>query len=117
MWINDQFYYSQRLLRAIAENYSSLYEGLPTRHGELVNPWALAEFKADFDLALQSLGRGNWMGDIDRTFKDYNNFGQLQRIIIADIMGIETNTLEGQGFYNIPKFKAYAYRLMVKYLN
>lgn len=117
MWKGNQFYYSQRLLRTIAENYCHLYEGLP-QFGELiVNPWRLVEYKVDFDLALQSLGKGKWMGDIRGSFKDYSHFGGLQQIIISDIMGIEDGELERLGFYNIKAFKSYAYKLAVKFLN
>ena len=56
-WHDDKFYYTSGLLRAIAENYTVLYDGLPRWYGELMNPWELAEYKADFDQARSSLNR------------------------------------------------------------
>ena len=118
-WRDDKFYYSIKVLKTIAENYTSLYEGLEFRSGHLiVNPWSLAEFKADFDVALLSIGKGRWTGNITRhKFKDYHYSGRLQRIIIADIFGISDYELEGLGFYSIPRLRGYAYYLMVCSLN
>ena len=56
-WREDRFFYTIGLLRAIAESYTVLYNGLPAWWGELMNPWELAELKADFGQALSSLNR------------------------------------------------------------
>ena len=101
----------------IAENYTNLYDGLPlSLRSEVTNLWALAEFKADFDMALKSIGKGEWAGKIDK-FKDYKYYGRLQQIVIADILGIDDYELEGMGFYDIPRLRGYAYYLMCKSLN
>ena len=105
-------------MRTIAESYTSIYEGLPlSLRSEVTNPWALAEFKADFDMALNSIGKGNWTGIISYQFKDYKHFGRLQQIVIAIILGIPDYELEGLGFYDILRLKGYAFYLMAKYLN
>jgi len=114
-WINDTYFYSKRTLKTIAENYTTLYDGLPLR-SEVTNLWSLAEFKADFDIALSSIGRGKWSGEILQ-FKEYRHFGRLQQIVIADILGIDDYELEGLGFYSIPRLRGYAYYLMVTHLN
>ena len=118
-WQGETYYYSVKILRVIAENYTSIYDGLELRPGHLItNPWALAEFRADFDVALQSIGKGKWTGNIDgRKFKDYHYYGRLQRIVIADIFGVTDSELEGLGFYSIPRLRGYAYYLMVCSLN
>lgn len=118
-WKDDTFYYSVKVLKTIAENYTSLYEGLEFRSGQLiVNPWALAEYKADFDMAMQSIGHGKWTGNLDtHKFKDYHYYSRLQQIVIADIFGIKDWELESLGFYSIPSLRGYAYYLMVKHLN
>ena len=114
-WRGNQFFYSKRLLKTIAENYCSIYEGLPLSSGEEVtNPWLIAEYKADFERALQSIGRGKWDGNLTE-FKHYRNYGRLQRIIIADILGIGDNELIE--FSQIPRLRGYAYYLMTKCLN
>lgn len=115
MWVGDQFFYSKRLLKIIAENYCNIYEGLPLSSGvEVTNPWAIAEYKADFERALQSIGRGKWDGEVTE-FKHYRNYGKLQRIVIADILGIRDIELEG--FYSVPRLRGYAYYLMCLFLN
>ena len=117
MWRDDKFYYSTKVLKTIAENYTALYEGLEFRAGHLVtNPWALAEYKADFDLGVQSIGKGKWTGAIGK-FRDYHYHGRLQQIVIADILGIKDSELGGLGFYNIPQLRGFAYYLMQQILN
>ena len=116
-WKGDQYFYSKRTLRTIAENYP-LSDGLPTFWGQITNPWALAEYKADFDMALNSIGRGRWVGLDGLKFKDYRYYGMLQQIVIADIFGVSDEKLVG--FYNtswIPRLRSYAYFKMMEYLN
>ena len=118
-WQDETYFYSVKILRVIAENYTSVYDGLEFRPGHLItNPWALAEFRADFDVALQSIGKGRWTGNINgHKFKDYYHYGRLQRIVIADIFGMSDYALEGLGFYDIPRLRGYAYYLMCCVLN
>ena len=119
MWKGDQYYYSTKTLKIIAENYANIYEGLPlSLNYEVTNPFSLAEYKIDFDLALRGIGKGKWTGRIDGCeFKDFKYYGRLQRIIIADIFGVTDYELEGLGFYSIPRLRGYAYYLMRCYLN
>ncbi len=119
--MKNQYIYSGRVLKDIAANYVHLYEGIEFNrngfyHHTDVNPWSIAEYKADFDLALNSIGRGYWIGEI-KEFKDYYKFSKLQRIVIADIIGEEDRELERMGFYRMPQMKGYAYHLMADRLN
>ena len=117
MWVGDKFLYTKGLLKKIASSYDNIYGGLPLLRGEITDPFAIAEFRADFDLALNSIGRGKWNGVTSGNFKDYRHLGRLQRIIIADVMGINDWKLEGLGFFDSARLRGYAYSLMAKYLN
>ena len=116
-WIENQFFYTKRLLKTIAGNYVTLYDGLPSWGGQITNPWALAEYKADFDIALNGIGKGKWQGIDNHQFRDFRHYGRLQQIIIADIMGMDDYTLEVYGFYSVPRLRGYAYYLMCLRLN
>ncbi len=118
MWKENKYYYSRRTLQTIAKYYCNIYDGLPVLFGEdLTNPLGLAEFKADFDMALDGIGRGRWTGNINGDFKTYRNYGILQRLIIADIMGIDEVELARLHFRNIPQLRGYSYYLMRLRLN
>jgi hypothetical protein len=128
-WINEtEFYYSSKLLRQIAESYHHIYEGIvikswnETIDGQTIgcercisNPWEIAECKADFDKALSAIGRGKWQGIASEKLSNYKGFGRLQRIVIADIVGIDDYELKG--FYDIPRLRGYAYSQMARFLN
>lgn len=118
-WVNDKFFYTKRLLRVIVQNYSTIYDGLPlSLSEEVTNPWALAEYKADFDMALKGIGKGEWSGQISGCrFKEFKGYGRLQQIIIADILNIDERQLVGLGFWDIPRLRGYAYYLMCQQLN
>ncbi len=118
MWKGNRFYYSSNILRVISQNYLELYDGLSFRENNLLtNPNELAEYKADFDNSLRSLGRGNWSGQVDREFKQYTNYNKLQRIVIADIMSIPDEELTRMRFNDIMGIREYAYYRMKKFLN
>lgn len=121
-WDNDydRFTYTTGLLKGIAMGYASIYMGLELGTGYHVsNPWAIAEFKADFDTALRGIGKGKWPGLIAlRPFGYYRRYGRLQQIIIADILGVGDYDLwSNSGFYRIPQLRGYAYYLMARVLN
>lgn len=121
-WKNDRYYYSKGFLRAIASSYHSIYEsGLATRYRTITNPWLIAEHKADFDLALEHLGHSKSKALklvlTSSRFQDYNRYSRLQQIVIADIIGYADVDLMKRGFYDIPRLRAYAYSLMVRFLN
>lgn len=117
MWIGDKFLYTKGLLKKIAKSYGNIYDGLPLSHSEITNPFAIAEFRADFYLALNSIGRGKWDGVISGKFRTYRHLGKLQRIIIADVMGLNDWELEGLGFFDVARLRGYAYYLMCIFLN
>lgn len=121
-WINDyqDFHYSRKLLEAIAENYLELYQdGLPLNEDRLeTNLFNIAEYKAEFDQALNSLGKAKWDGEIISSEpSDYRQFSRLQRIIIADIIGWDDSLLESQGFYRVSQLRGIAYHWMSDFLN
>ena len=118
MWKNDEYIYTKGILKSIAKSYDHIYKGIETSGGMLLeaNTLSIAEYKADFDRALNAIGQGNWTGNIDnKEFIDFRYFGKLQRIVIADIYGIDE--LESWGFYDVPRLRGYAYSVMVKFLS
>ena len=98
MWEGDQFIYTQRLLRVIAENYATLYDGLPTLNGEITNPWGLAELKADFDNALSSIGYCKWEGIENK------GYGLLQKAVISDIIGKVNHYNSNKAYSKMKRF-------------
>ncbi len=111
MWKDNQYIYSTRTLRGIAHGYKYIYSQM-----RLSGNLDLLESKADFDMALNAIGKGHWTGEIGE-FKAYRYFGRLQRIIIAEILGVTDYELAGVGFWDIPRLRGYAYYLMAKKLN
>ena len=114
MWQGDTFVYTKKILRVIADNYCSIYEGLPSGEGSITNPYAIAEYKSDFDRALNSIGRGHWDGEL-REYKYYKGFGKLQIMVIADILGVPDSEL--WRYDDIPRWRGYAYYRMASFLN
>ena len=115
----NPYFYSVGTLKDIAACYSQ--EGIEFHRHKIyrytdLDPWSVAEYRADFDRALNGIGRGHWDGTIHE-FKFYRHFGRLQQIIIADIVGITDNELTGLGFYQIPQLRGRAYKWMANYLN
>ena len=118
MWIGDRYEYKARTLKKIAWQYSGIYDELIVSWNNLVeSEQARIDYKVDFDCALDAIGKGHWTGELVGEFEDYKRFGKLQRIVIADIYGIEDRELEGLGFYDIARLRGYAYYLMAKSLN
>ena len=121
-WSEDQLTYTYKVgeLKAIAKWYEYIYGSYYFREPglfEISNLFRIAEFKADFDMALSYIGRGHWEGSQAVRFKDYKRFGKAQRIVIADIIGITEYELEAYGFYQIPQLRGKAYSWMMNYLN
>lgn len=129
--LKNVYTYSVQKLKDIAACYDNIYQGIEFyKKGKLynyteTNPWEIAEFKADFDMALNKLGQSrypsrapHWTGEIKTMqFSDCKWFGRLQQIVIADILGMDDYELAGLGFYDIPRLRGYAYHLMKTYLN
>uniref|UniRef100_A0A6M3LWG1 Uncharacterized protein n=1 Tax=viral metagenome TaxID=1070528 RepID=A0A6M3LWG1_9ZZZZ len=115
-WDNDEYTYSSRVLRIIAESYIALYDGVSFRVGQiLTDPLGIAEFRADFDNALSSIGSKWRLNGSD--FKHYHKYSPLQRAVIADIFDIPDSDLMKSGFYDIKKMKVIAYSKMKRFLN
>jgi len=117
-WKEDRYFYSIRVLRTIAEYYAQLYiNGIELRNDNITNSIVLAEFKADFDVSLDAMGRGRWRGIKSSEFKDYHHFSRKQQIVISDILGLSDRELMSYGFYDIIKLRMTAYSKMKAYLN
>ena len=115
-WVGNKFRYSPSKLKKFASGYASIdYDLRFNRWGEL------AEIKADFDNALSGIGQGEW-GGIDTgkrlpLFKSYRNFGDYQRIVIADILGKTDLELTKMRYDDIIGLRKTAYRMMCQFLN
>lgn len=116
-WVGDTFLYSSKLLRVIAENYVCLYDGIPTWQSEITRIWDIAEFKADFDMALDAIGTGDWHGIGGLELKSYIYFDRIQQSVIADILQVEDRELARCGFYDISRLRVIAYSRMKSFLN
>lgn len=116
-WVNGEYFYTTGVLRAIAANYLTLYNGFPVSwrkdEYDLTN---IAEYKADFDRALNAIGKGAWAGKL-MPWTFYRRYGRCQRTVIANILGITDYELSLQGFYGIGRLRGYAYYLMCRQLN
>ncbi len=115
----EQYRYTSDALRMIARYYDRIYDGLPV-NGLTLNPWSLAEFKADFDLALRRIGRGHWTGNdgcASCDFRYYRSYGRLQRAIIADILGVPWQEMLRLGFTRLAWMRSFGYGLMARHLN
>lgn len=112
-----EYYYSSRLLKTIADNYEHIYEGIPFWAYEVTNPWSIAEYKADFDIALSNIGKGRWRGTNGYQLVDYPGFGILQKMVIARIIGIDDYELERMGYERPWRLRGLAFREMADILN
>ena len=98
-WVNDRFYYSIRLLRSICGSYENIYDGLEVGLYVETNPFRLAEYRADFDLARRHLGR------------------RKRKFIELIINGYENGELIKRGFYEVERFKRICFNEMKIILN
>jgi len=117
-WISDtEYVYTPKVLDAIALGYESIYSHLDLGMHTITIMDRLVEYKADFDLALSSIGRGYWDGLNEANFMSYSDCGRWQRVIIARIRGINDYELQSYGFYQVPQARGAAYSSMCKILN
>ena len=70
----------------------------------------ISDEKLDFDMALNSIGKGHWTGEL-LSINEYKEFSKLQRLVIADILGIEFKVRYS------PQLQGRAYGKMCKFLN
>jgi hypothetical protein len=140
MWKGYDFKYSVFVLRAIAHYYgheSIRTEEKSSKESEYpdlvlcIEPFAVAEYKVDFDRALNAIGRyHNWEGlatEGDETLVDgtinwkvYHKYGDYQRLVLADVLGVEDRELETRCKFDnreIDPLKGQAYAAMARYLN
>ena len=83
-------------LRDIAENYDCYDD--------------ISDEKLDFDRALDFIGKGYWDGEV-LSIGEYKEFSKLQRLVIADILGVELKVRYS------PQLLGRAYGKMCKFLN
>jgi hypothetical protein len=115
---NENYVYSNKILKAIADCYECLYEdGLEVRNGECLKPsFSVIDWKVDFDSALSSLGRKFVFKNGD--FKNYKFYNRFQRSVIADIFHIDDNTLfEVYHFRCSQRLREISYSKMKRFLN
>jgi len=87
------------------------------RSDDITAPDSLVEYKADFDTALNELGRGKWCGLQSHDFSDYKDFGQYQRAIIASILDIGDYKLKALGLPRSRQYRQEAFIEMARFLN
>jgi hypothetical protein len=124
-WENDTFIYYPGDLKYIAYHYKDyLCSQLPSPSIDSSKDRLardMISLKVDFDRALNHLGRGFWSGtDIDEIVSDfpyYRYFGRYQRVILADVLGVDDSELEAAGFTDISRVKGRAYKRMCHFLN
>ena len=87
------------------------------RTNDITLPDSLVEYKADFDTALNELGRGKWCGLQSHDFSDYKDFGQYQRAIIASILDIGDYKLKALGLPRSRQYRQEAFIEMARFLN
>jgi hypothetical protein len=112
--MRDNFRYSNRVLRTIAENYLQLYlDGLSFKD-TVIDGFELAEFICDFENGVSSLGSKFVLLP---EFKDYN-CNQFQKIIYADIFNIQDSELfERYHIVNPERMRHISYSKIKRYLN
>ena len=117
-WVSaTEYVYTPKVLDAVAVGYTSIYSHLTLGVHTVTSMDRLIEYKADFDLALDSIGRGHWDTLNETDFRAYSDYGKLQSVVIARILGIEDYELQPYGFYQVPQARGTAYRYMCQFLN
>lgn len=120
-----EYRYAKGTLIAIARSYEDLSAsrfpvmvwGQRDYDRETTNLWIIAEIRADFDMALSSIGRKHWDGWEGKNFETYKTYGRLQRIVIADMLNMFDYELRSYGFREIPQMRGTAYSRMLEFLN
>lgn len=125
MWdkARTTYFYTKGMLYAITRSYENLYtvgieiEITADIVARISEPLSVMEFKADYDLALRSIGRGDWRGLTSLDFGHYRSYGRQQQTVIAAILGMGDYELQGRGFYQIDQLRGSAYSRMLAFLN
>ena len=117
-WVSDtEYVYTKFMLDSIAVGYKSIYSHLDIGSHTITGIDRLMEYKADFDLALDSIGRGHWTSMNETDFMTYSDYGREQRVVIARILGIDDYELQAYGFWQVPQVRGKAYWKMCRFLN
>ena len=139
-WEDNQYRYTRKKLRKIFANYEAArahatkkeylqYLGNNFKGGAI---WETQiEEQVDFDNALDSFGKGKWhqarTAALQRSFLDidigiirdrFKYFTNLQKVVIAELVGIDDITLEFEyGIENPERLRGEAFRGMCRFLN
>ena len=127
-WMKDymRYCYTKKQLEIVADNYKGFISLCKTPSpGETTKTIAhdALSTKTDFDRALDALGKGHWNGiewfdDCLKTkINDYKGFGNMQLVVIQDILGKDDSELEVRGLTDIDLLRSVAYKTMVGFLN
>ena len=123
--------YTRRMLEKIITEYSRYLEAgclrvapldADKKQGYGSPGWLrLLEKKADFDMALDSLGIGWWLPICKDAYLIKSMFPSLnkkQKVVISLYLGIEDYELESLHLiYDPPRLRSYAFTAMLRYLN
>ena len=123
--------YNRRILEQIARDYDRYLSAGQLRVAPLDadrkqgygSPgWLrLLEKKADFDMALDSLGVGWWLPICKDAYLIKSMFPSLnkkQKVVVSLYLGIEDYELESDhGIYEPARLRSYSFSVMTKYLN
>ncbi len=112
--MRDDFRYSNKVLQCIAENYINLYDDGLSFKNTVIDGFELAEFIADFQYGVSHIGSKFILLP---EFKDYN-CNRFQRIIYADIYGLQNEELvDKYQFFNPERLRQIAYSKVKRFLN
>ena len=99
-WHKGKYYYSVWLIRYLAEHWDNLYDdGIGFEDYEDTNPWSIAEYRADFSIAIKKVGR------------------RMRKSIEEYIKGTPDRVMEMRGYYEVASLREKAYVAMVETLN
>jgi hypothetical protein len=122
MWKGLDYHYSKMVLKAIAAFYGQ--DTIYTVLDRIVarDPCSVTEYKADFDRALNQIGRCKDWGnqDIeDVKWKECRKYGIWQQLVIADCIGATDEDVRRMRLPEdqIPKLTGQAYGAMARFLN
>ena len=130
-WKDDYmtYMYTKKQLMIVADNYKEFISlcktPRPDETPKRISHDALST-KVDFDRAVDNLGKGHWDGtewfDYDDStqkisLNDYKGFGNMQLVVISDILGHPDSELEVRGLTDIDLLRDVAYKSMARFLN
>lgn len=112
----ESYRYTVKRLKRISDVYEELYY-----HPDRTSDGIDLDNKIDFDIALNKLGKGKWSGfGVENLIvKDLYSYGNQQKIIINDTLGLVDDEELERRFHlrDMDKLRAGAYERMRDILN